>query len=374
MSSFIGRFFKGIKEYFKPEFRYYTITFFFFVVLIAILAPIFLILDIKALNNIELVLIVGSSSALIYFVYMFLTMSSKLHKFFFQTKWKYLLGILVPFVGTLGLCLLIFKLTEVIPTQLLYIVTYSLYIAFFIWLVVQLLAFGLFIKDVNEYLLEKIEKKPEKAKRRLILCSVLFELAIISYLFLVRRGFTDVQNLIKTNLIQIPFDLWLLPLVITILSGVLLGISLIRKKYHTAFFTTGYILIYSLYLFYHIAYFLFLIYAPQAWYIGAISVLTLLFFTVSVIYTLQAVSGTIKARSERWWQPVSFFLFGIVLLYVTWSITFFYNLATAGVYGPLLEEIFWAVNHFISYIFGVFLLVITVLVFTGKIKRKKEVE
>ena len=47
MSSFIGRFFKGIKEYFKPEFRYYTITFFFFVVLVAILAPIFLILDIK---------------------------------------------------------------------------------------------------------------------------------------------------------------------------------------------------------------------------------------------------------------------------------------------------------------------------------------
>ena len=155
MFSFIGRFFKGIKEYFKPEFRYYTITFFFFMVLIAILAPFFLIIGVEAFNNIELIYVVGSSTAIVYIVYMFLTMSSRIRNFFFRTKWKYFFGILVPVVGTLGLSLLIFRLTDVIPTQLFNIVTYTLFIAFFIWLVVQLFAFGLFIKDINEYLIER---------------------------------------------------------------------------------------------------------------------------------------------------------------------------------------------------------------------------
>ncbi len=373
VTSLIGRFFKGIKAYFGAEFRYYTITFFFFLILVAIFAPLFIILDVKALNNIEIVYIVGSSSALVYLIYMFLTMSSGVREIFFRTKWKYLFGILVPFGGTVGLSYLIFRLIGVIPNQLEDIVNIALIVAFLIWLVVQLIAFGLLSKDIDLYLLEKVENNDVVAKRRLIIFSLLFEAGIIAYLFLLRRGFTNVQkHILPFNL---PFDLWILPIIITVLASVLLIISLIRKKYHSAFFSTSFILIYSLYLLYHIGYLMILYYVPPELYVGPISVVTLVFFAISIVYTLQAISGTIKSRSEKWWQPISFFLFSIVLLYVTWSITLLYNLATYGrTPDIILEETFWAINHFISYIFGIILLIVTVFVFTRKLKIKKEVE
>ncbi|NVM27610.1 MAG: hypothetical protein HWN65_02105 [Candidatus Helarchaeota archaeon] len=375
MSSLINRFLKGIKAYFGAEFRYYTITFFFFLVLIAILAPLFILLDIKSLNNIEIVYVIGTSSALFYAIYIFLTLSSRMRDLFFRTKWKYLLGIVIPIGGTLGLSLFVIKLIEVLPPQLSYaIVTITLLVAFLIWLVIQLFAFGLFIKDINIYFLEKIERNSEKEKKRLILFAIIFQVVLVIYLFLVRTGFKDVKKLISDNLFPFPFNLWLIPLIITVFSGILLIISMIRKKYYSAFFSTGYILLYNLYLLYHIGYLMFLIYVPPALFIGTINILSLLFFTISIIYTLQATSGMINTKLERWWQPLSFFLFTIVLLYITWSITFLYDLAAAGVPEIYLEEFFWAINHFISYVFGIILLIVTVFIFMGKLKRKKEVE
>ncbi|MHA1322242.1 MAG: hypothetical protein ACTSRL_05550 [Candidatus Helarchaeota archaeon] len=374
ISSLINRFFKGIKAYFTSEFRYYTITFFALIVILAILTPIFIILDIEKLNNIELVYVIGISSGLIYIIYGFLLLSGRIRQVFFKTKWKFIFGIIIPIVGTIGLLFLGFHLIETIPTQMATIVIYILFIAFFAWIVVQLLVFGLFIKDINLYFLKKIEETPEKIKKRLLGYTGLFSLILLVYVFLIRPSFTEITTFLNTkDIFTMPFNLWFLPLGVLIFSAVLLFISLIRKKYHSAFFSMGYILLYSFYLFYHIGYIMVLLYIPPALFIGTINLLTLLIFTISVIYSLQAVAGTIKTTSEKWWQPISFFLFAIVIFYVTWSVTFLYNLATyAGVPDIILEEFFWAVNHIVSYLFGILLLIITTIIFLGKFKIKKE--
>ncbi|TFG05891.1 MAG: hypothetical protein EU536_00675 [Promethearchaeota archaeon] len=373
MASLINRFFSGIKAYFGSEFRYYTLPFLFFIVLLAILAPIFIILDIEKFNSITQVYIIGASTAVVYLIYMVLTMSHRMRDLFFRTKWKYVIGIIGPIGGTLGLSLLIYRLMGIIATQLYYIVTYSLLIAFLIWLIIQLYAFGLFIKDINRFLLEKIEENPEKRNRRFIIFTLIFEGGIILHLIFTRAGFTDVTKLISDNIFTMPFNLWILALVVTILSGVILLFTLIRKKYQLAFFSTGYILLYSLFLFYHLGYLMVLVYVPPALFIGTVNFLTLFFFTISIIYSLQALSGTVKTRAERWWQPISFFFFSIVLLYVTWSVTFMYNLVEyAGIPGIILEEYFWAINHFVSYILGIFLLIVTTVIFSAQLKEKKE--
>ncbi len=100
MASLISRFIKGIKAYFGSEFRNYTITFLFFLVLTAILAPFFIILKIPKLGKIEVIYVVGISSAFFYIVYIFLTMNSRIREVFFRTNWKYLFGILIPIEGT----------------------------------------------------------------------------------------------------------------------------------------------------------------------------------------------------------------------------------------------------------------------------------
>jgi hypothetical protein len=375
MSSLIKRFFGGIKVYFGAEFRSYTITFFFFLIVTAILAPLFILLDIEKLNNIELVYVIGVSPALIYLVYMFLTMSERIRKVFFQTKWKYLLAVFLPIGGTIGLSFLFFHLIERIPDILYYTVTFFLLGTFFIWLIIQLFTFGLFVKDVNTYLIDKIETKPEGQKTKFILFSIFFQVGLVIYLFALRSSFADITEAINHNLIKLPFNMWLFPLIITIFSGVLLTITLISKKYRAGFFSTGYILLYSLYLLYHIAYLLVYIYDETGTFVKTINLVSLAFFTFSVVYALQASAALIKTKLENWWQPISFFLFAIALCYVTWSITFLYTLAEQGqVPDLLLEVIFWSINHLLSYVLGILLIIITIFIFLGRLKRKKEVE
>jgi len=341
----------------------------------AILAPLFILLNIEKLNNIELVYVIGVSPSLIYLVYMFLTMSERIRKIFFQTKWKYLLAICIPIGGTIGLSFLFFHLLEIIPDILYYVVTFFLLGTFFIWLIIQLFTFGLFVKDVNTYLIDKIEANTEGQKTKLIVFSILFQVGLVIYLFALRMSFADITEAINHNLIKLPFNMWLFPLIITILSGVLLTITLISKKYRVGFFSTGYILLYSLYLLYHIAYLLVYIYDETGVFVKTINLVSLAIFTFSVVYALQASAALIKTKLENWWQPISFFLFAIALCYVTWSITFLYTLSEQGqVPEILLEVYFWGINHLLSYVLGILLIIITVFIFLGRLKRKKEVK
>ncbi len=367
MSSLLKRLFGGIKVYFGKEFRYYTIIYLFFLIVIAIISPLFILLDIERLNNIELVYIIGLSSTVMYFLYIFLTLNKRMREIFFHTKWKYLLSIPLPIGGAIGFSFAITFLVELNLTVLYYIVTFILLGAFLIWLIIQLLSFGLFVKDFNIYLLEKIGSNSEKRNNWLVIFSILFQTAMIIYCVALRDSYIEI-----THLISFPFDVWLFPLICTILSGILLIVALCQKKYHSAFFTTSYIFLYSLFLLYHIGYLMLVIYSTE-FFIGAINLLSLLIFTFLLFYTFQAVGGAIKTRLKRWWQPLSFFLFTIVLLYATWSVTFLYELSEK-IADKLLELYFWSINHFISYIFGIVLLIITVFLFLGRLKRKKEVE
>lgn len=369
MSSILRRIFGGIEVYFGKEFRYYTLTFFLFLILNAILAPLFIILDIELLNNIEIVYVIGSSSALIYLVYMFLTMNRRIRHIFFQTKWKYLFGVVIPIGGTTGLSLLLIYLIEIIPDLLYYIVTYSLLGSFFIWLIVQLLTFGLFMKDVSLNLIERIEKN-EKKNVRYILFAILCQVGMIIYLFSLRTGYLDITDAVNTYLFRIPFNLWLLPVIMTILSGILLLITIIRKKYQSSFFSTNYILFYNLYLLYHVIYLMIYTYDERGLFVSTINLLSLIIFAFTVFYALQSTGGNIKSRLEKWWQPISFFLFAMALLYITWSITFLHDLAERGqVPENFLQIIFWSINHLISYILGVGLVIVTVFIFLPKIPK-----
>lgn len=336
----------------------------------SILAPLFIILDIGKFGKIQLVYLVGCSSAIIYLVYMFLTMSSRIRQFFFQTKWKYFFGIIVPICGTVGLSYLLGYLSEVFPDLLYNIVTNVLLGSFLIWLIVQLFAFALFTKDLSHNVLDRFEKKGTR-RNTLIIFSIIFLTALVIYCVALKQGLEDITKAITTTLFPFPFNLWLLPLIVTIVTGFILLISFIGKKYQSSFFTTFYILIYSLFLLYHVAYLLVYVYDTTGMFVRTINLMTLGIFAFSVFYALQSTGANIKIRLENWWQSVSFFLFAIALFYITWSITFLYDLATYGqVPEVLLEIIFWGVNHLLSYVFGIVLVIITVFIFMKRNRKK----
>ncbi|MHA1277881.1 MAG: hypothetical protein ACTSQI_18095 [Candidatus Helarchaeota archaeon] len=374
MGSLIDRFLGGIKAYFGKEFRYYTITFLFFLVLLGLLAPLFMLLDVQAWNNIEMVYIIGSSSALVYLIYSLITLGRGMQKRFFETKWRYILGIIFPVGGTAGFSLMFILLSEIIPDLLYLILIVSLLASFIIWLLIQLFVFGLFIRDLDLGLINVIERNPQKKNKRLVIFAIIFQVVMIIYIFIFRISFTDISIAINNNLFPLPFNMWIFPIILTILSGLILIISLFKKKYQNAFFSTSYLLFYSFYLLYHVGYLILYIYKTEL-FIGTLNLMSLLIFVFILIYTLQSVGGQVKTKIEKWWQPISFFIFTIILLYITWSITFLYTLAVENwVNIDVLEIYFWGVNHLISYLFGVIVVIVTVFIFMARRKRKKREE
>jgi hypothetical protein len=363
MASLIGRFLGGLKAYFGKEFRYYTITFLIFLVLVGILAPLFMILDVQAWNNIEIVYIIGSSSASVYLIYSFMTLGGGMRRRFFQTKWRLILGLFIPLVGTAGFAVFFLFLSGMLPNLLYYILIIALLTSFVIWLVIQLFFFSLFIRDINRGLIEKIEGNEAKQNRRFIIFAIIFQILLVVYLFAFRTNFNDITDAINVYLVPFPFSMWIFPIILAVLSGVIFLISLLQRKYENALFSTGYILLFSLFLLYHVAYLMIYIYKTEL-FVGALNLISLLIFAFILIYTLQSIGGQVKTKLEKWWQPISFFLFTILLLYITWSVTFLHSLATESLIDlELLEIYFWGINHLISYIFGVVVLIVTVFMF-----------
>jgi hypothetical protein len=374
MASWLGKLwdlikslFQGFKVYFGPEFRFYSITFFFFLALVGVLAPIFIILKIDKFGGIELVYLIGWSASIIYGLYTIMSLKARFRKVFFQTKWKYILAILLPIIGTIGFIFLIIFLYQLggIAKILNAVLKYGLLVAFLSWLIIQLITAALFLKDLNINFLERFVNK-ERRNRNLILFSLFFLICMVIYVFAIRPSMDDIAGYTGVRFMQF------LPLAMTIFAGAILLVTLVRRKYETAYFSTNYILFYNVYLAYHLIYLL--IYSQNK--IGTVVIfmnyISIAIFIFTVIYALQSVVGVIKSRTKRW-QPLSFFLFTNALLYVTWTVTFLNNLADTGV-GSFeeIEVIFWSINHLVSYIFGIFLVAISVFIFMKRLKNKKE--
>ncbi len=363
----IKKLFQGFKVYFGPDFRFYSITFFFFLALIGVLAPIFILLKIDKFGGIELVYLIGCSSSIIYGLYTIMSLKGRFRKVFFQTRWKYILATFFPVVGTIGFTILIVFLYQFggISKILNAILKYGLLLAFLSWLIIQLITMALFLKDLNINFLEQFENK-EKKNRNLIIFSLFFLVCMVIYLFAIRPSMDEISGFTRATFIQI------LPLIMTILAGVILLVTLIRKKYETSYFSTNYILFYNLYLLYHLIYLIIYIQGETGIFVKFMNYLSIAIFIFTVIYALQSAAGVIKSKIKRW-QPLSFLLFTNALLYVTWSVTFLNNLADTGV-GSFeeIEVIFWSINHLVSYIFGIFLVAISVFIFMKRLKNKKE--
>jgi len=368
----IKRLFQGFKIYFGVEFRFYSITFFFFLVLIGILAPIFIIFKLK-FGQIEWVYLIGWSSSMIYLLYTLLNLKGRFREVFFQTKWKYIFAVVLPIIGTIGfISLMIFLFQFNIVAKIVYsVITYGLLIAFLAWLLIQLITMALFLKDTNSYFLDRFEHK-ERRDRNLIIFSLLFQIGLIIYFIGIKSILDGISN-IKPILYKLLFPyIWILPLIITIFAGAILSITLIRKIYRISFFVTNYILFYNLYLLYHLIYLIIFIQGQFGTYVKLMNYLSIAIFIFTVIYALQSAAGIFKSKMERW-QPLSFFLFTNALLYITWSINFLYNLSELG-HGSLddLINIFWSINHLLSYIFGIFLVIISVFIFMKQLEKKKD--
>ena len=364
----IKNLFQGFKVYFGVEFRFYSITFFFFLAVIGVLAPVFILLKIQKFGNIEMVYLIGWSSAMIYLLYTFLNLNGRFRKVFFQTKWKYILAIVVPVSGTIGVIFLtvfLFQFNGV--AKIFYsIITYGLLIAFLTWLVIQLITIALFLKDLNVYFLDQFETNKEKKNRNLIIFSLLFQSCLIIYFFSVKPTLDEISQKIGVHF------MWIFPLVVIIITSTVLLITLIRKNYPLAFFSTNYILFYNLYLLYHLIYLVIYFQVETGIFVKFMNYISIAIFIFTVIYALQSAAGVFKSRMEGW-QPISFSLFTNALLYVTWSITFLYNLGEKGA-GSVdnLVNLFWSINHLLSYVFGIFLVIISVFIFMPRLKKKKE--
>jgi len=374
MASWLGKLwdlikslFQGFKVYFGPDFRFYTITFLFFLALVGVLAPIFIFLKIDKFGGIELVYLIGCSASIIYGLYTILSLKGRIRDIFFQTKWKYILAILLPIVGTIGLIFLIVFLFRfgIIAVILNAALKYGLWIAFLSWLIIQLITMALFLKGFNISCLERFKNENTK-NRNLILFSVFFLICMVIYVFAIRPSMDDIAGYTGVKFIQ-----WL-PLAMTIFAGVILLITLVRMKHEAAYFSTNYILFYNLYLIYHLIYLIIYIQQETGLFVSFMNYLSIAIFIFTVIYALQSAAGVIKSRMKRW-QPLSFFLFTNALLYVTWTVTFLNNLAVKGI-GSFeeLEVIFWSINHLLSYVLGVLLVMISVFIFMKRLKKKKE--
>jgi hypothetical protein len=363
----IKKLFQGFKIYFGPEFRFYSITFFFFLALIGVLAPIFILLNIDKFGGIELVYLIGCSSAIIYGLYTIMNLKGRIREIFFQTRWKYILATLIPVMGTIGFIILFIFLFQFskIAFILNAVLKYGLLIAFLLWLIIQLITMALFLKDLNISFLEQF-KNEEKRNRNLIIFSLFFLLCMVIYLFSIRPSMIEISDFIRITFIQV------LPLIMTILAGVILLVTLVRKKYESSFFSTNYILFYNLYLVYHLIYLIIYIQGETGIFVKFMNYISIAIFIFTVIYALQSAAGVIKSKMKSW-QPLSFFLLTDELLSVTWTVTFLNNLADKGA-GSFeeIEVIFWSINHVLSYIFGILLVAISVFIFMKRLKNKKE--
>lgn len=378
MTSWLGKLwdlikslFQGFKVYFGPEFRFYTITFFFFLALVGVLAPIFILFQIDKFGGIELVYLIGCSSAIIYGLYTILCLKGSIRDIFLQSKWKYILGIIVPIIGTIGFIFLFVFLYRfgIVAYILNAVLKFGLLGAFLSWLVIQLLTMALFLKDFNISLMDRFKNETTK-NRNLILFSLLFLGTMVLYVY----GMRPLMDEISVDFLKpAVLIMRILPLVMTILAGVILLIALIRRKSDLSFFSTSYILFYNAYLAYHIIYLVIYAQSEIGIFVELMTFISIALFIFTVVYALQSAAGVFKSRMKRW-QPISFFLFTNSLLYVTWTVTFLNNLAGRSLTFEDVEGIFWSINHVVSYIFGILLVAVTVFIFMKRLKKKKELK